>query len=68
VIRGAQTLRTTRERVSGFVQGLRDAGLDLDDRLVVETEFTRSGRYAAARQLAATARSRAWSSSSRSTT
>jgi LacI family transcriptional regulator len=41
--------------LSSFTAGLRDAGLDLDDRFVVEAEFTRAGGYAAARELAAQA-------------
>jgi LacI family transcriptional regulator len=38
VIRGADALRTSRDRHSGFVAGLRDAGLDLEDGFVVEAD------------------------------
>ncbi|MBT2229318.1 LacI family DNA-binding transcriptional regulator [Nonomuraea sp. NEAU-A123] len=52
VIRAPERVRTSRERVDGFTEGLREAGVSLDDRFVVETEFTRAGGYAAARELA----------------
>ena len=52
VFRAPESVRTSRERVAGFTAGLRAAGITLDDRFVIETEFTRGGGYEAARKLA----------------
>lgn len=40
------TLRTAADRLSGFRDGLAEAGLTLDDDRVVVAEFTRDGGYA----------------------
>src|SRR5690606_36299404 len=42
----------SRERATGFLAGLRELGLSVEDRFVFETEFTRAGGYEAARSLA----------------
>ncbi len=52
VFRAPESVRTSRDRVAGFTAGLRAAGITLDDRFVIETEFTRGGGYEAARKLA----------------
>jgi LacI family transcriptional regulator len=52
VFRAPESVRTSRDRVAGFTAGLRAAGIALDDRFVIETEFTRGGGYEAARKLA----------------
>ncbi len=52
VFRAPESVRTSRDRVAGFTAGLREAGITLDDRFVIETEFTRGGGYEAARKLA----------------
>ena len=67
VFRAPESVRTSRERVAGFTAGLRAAGITLDDRFVIETEFTRGGGYEAARKLAERGAAR-WRSSSRSAT
>ncbi|MEH0421344.1 LacI family DNA-binding transcriptional regulator [Streptomyces sp. B21-083] len=51
VVRAGTGLRTSRDRCSGFVEGLREFGIDVDERLVVEAEFSRRGGRAAAREL-----------------
>jgi LacI family transcriptional regulator len=51
VIRAADRLRTSHDRYAGFVTGLGEAGIDLDDRFVVTADFTRAGGYAAAGEL-----------------
>ncbi|WP_344613099.1 LacI family DNA-binding transcriptional regulator [Dactylosporangium salmoneum] len=48
VLAGPATLRTSRDRVSGFRQGLADRGLRLDPGHVMHAEFTREGGFAAA--------------------
>jgi LacI family transcriptional regulator len=53
VIRAVHEFRTSRDRLSGFTSGLRQARIRIDDRYSVETEFTRSGGYDAARELIA---------------
>lgn len=51
VLGGPRELVTARNRVSGFKQGLADAGLTLDPADLVEGDFTRDGGYAAALDL-----------------
>jgi LacI family transcriptional regulator len=53
VIRAVDRFRTSRDRLSGFTSGLRQARIRVDDRHSVETEFTRSGGYDAASELVA---------------
>jgi LacI family transcriptional regulator len=50
ILRAPDAIRTSRERVAGFLAGLGSAGPA--EPLVVETEFTREGGYDAARALA----------------
>lgn len=52
-IAGAAALRTSDDRVDGFCDGLRAAGLDLPDDRVVRAPFTRDGGYEAGRELLA---------------
>lgn len=52
LFRAPATVRTSRDRCAGFLAGLRELGLAVEDRFVVETEFTRAGGYEAARRLA----------------
>lgn len=51
VIRADHRVHTSRDRHHGFAAGLRDAGLGIDDRHVIEADFTRAGGYQAARAL-----------------
>ncbi|GAA4254496.1 LacI family DNA-binding transcriptional regulator [Dactylosporangium darangshiense] len=48
VLAGPASLRTSRDRVSGFRQGLADRGLRLEPRHVLHADFTREGGFAAA--------------------
>jgi LacI family transcriptional regulator len=48
VLAGPATLRTSRDRVSGFRQGLADRGLRLDPGRVISGDFTRDGGYTGA--------------------
>jgi LacI family transcriptional regulator len=48
VLAGPATLRTSRDRVSGFRQGLADRGLRLDPKRVISGGFTRDGGYTGA--------------------
>ncbi|MFJ6569219.1 LacI family DNA-binding transcriptional regulator [Streptomyces sp. NPDC091292] len=50
VLAGPASLRTSRDRVSGFRQGLADRGPRLDPRHVIHADFTREGGFAAAMQ------------------
>lgn len=50
VVRAGVGVRTSRDRCSGFVEGLREFGIDIDERFVVEAEFSRAGGGAAARE------------------
>ncbi|WP_336204469.1 LacI family DNA-binding transcriptional regulator [Nonomuraea sp. LPB2021202275-12-8] len=52
IFRAPASVRTSRDRCEGFAAGLRASGVTLDDRFVIETEFTRGGGYEAARKLA----------------
>jgi LacI family transcriptional regulator len=52
LFRAPDAVRTSRERAAGFLAGLRELGLSVEDRFVFETEFTRAGGYEAARRLA----------------
>ncbi|MDX3526659.1 LacI family DNA-binding transcriptional regulator [Streptomyces sp. ID05-39B] len=51
VVRADAGLRTSRDRCDGFVDGLREFNLGVDERFVVEAEFSRRGGGAAAREL-----------------
>jgi LacI family transcriptional regulator len=51
VIAGPPLLTTTRDRISGLTAALRERGLELDDRHLVYSDFTRDGGHAAAAQL-----------------
>lgn len=48
---GSRRLETSNERVSGFVDGLVRHGIEVPERWIVSTEFTRDGGYAGAREL-----------------
>jgi LacI family transcriptional regulator len=50
VVRAPDAVKTSRDRVAGFHEGLRDAGLPPPHEVV--TDFTRAGGRAAARELA----------------
>lgn len=52
VVAAADTIRTSRERRTGFLAGLAECGLTVADRHTFEADFTREGGYAAARALA----------------
>lgn len=52
VVHAPDRVRTSRDRVDGFTEGLREVGIALDGRFLLETEFTRAGGYEAARELA----------------
>lgn len=45
-------LCTSAERVDGFCRGLASGGITVDPELIIETEFTRDGGYAAGARLA----------------
>ncbi len=47
VLAGPRGLLTARDRVAGFMAGLRAWSVELDPRLVVHGEFTRDGGYEA---------------------
>ncbi len=51
VLAGPARLTTVADRLSGFRQGLAEAGVTLADECVVEGAFTRDGGYAAASEL-----------------
>ncbi|MEU0414055.1 LacI family DNA-binding transcriptional regulator [Streptomyces griseorubiginosus] len=51
VVRAGVGVRTSRDRCDGFLDGLREFNIDLDERFVVEAEFNRSGGFAGAREL-----------------
>ncbi|WNM31849.1 LacI family DNA-binding transcriptional regulator [Streptomyces sp. Li-HN-5-11] len=51
VARADVALRTSRDRCDGFLEGLREFGIDIDERSVVEAEFSRSGGGEAGRAL-----------------
>ncbi|PNG22511.1 LacI family transcriptional regulator [Streptomyces cahuitamycinicus] len=44
-------LRTSRDRCGGFMDGLREFDIDINEQRVVEAEFSRRGGCAAAREL-----------------
>jgi LacI family transcriptional regulator len=44
---------TTRDRVAGFLEGLRARGVTVDPSLIVHADFTRNGGYAAVAELEA---------------
>ncbi|GAA3435104.1 LacI family DNA-binding transcriptional regulator [Kutzneria kofuensis] len=47
VLRGPDVLRTSRDRLEGFVAGLARTGITVADRFVVEADFTEDGGHAA---------------------
>ncbi|MDX2914604.1 LacI family DNA-binding transcriptional regulator [Streptomyces griseiscabiei] len=51
MVRASHGLRTSRDRCTGFVEGLREFGIDVDEGFVVEAEFSRRGGGEAAREL-----------------
>ncbi|MBA8826448.1 LacI family transcriptional regulator [Saccharopolyspora lacisalsi] len=51
VLAGPSDLVTARDRLAGFREGLRRAGITLDSADVIPGEFTRDGGYAAATAL-----------------
>jgi LacI family transcriptional regulator len=53
VICGPDGLRTSRDRCEGFLAGLSQAGIQVDGRRVLATEFTEDGGHAAATRLIA---------------
>lgn len=53
IIHGDDSIRTSRDRKDGFVDGLRDAGVTFDERHAIRAGFTRAGGRAGARELAA---------------
>ena len=55
VIGGPPLLTTTRDRLDGFCDVRREAGLSLPPLHIVEADFTRDGGYAAALELSARA-------------
>ncbi|MFI5916713.1 LacI family DNA-binding transcriptional regulator [Dactylosporangium sp. NPDC051541] len=57
IVHADETIRTSHERRTGFLQGLRDAGGTADGVASVPADFTRSGGHAAATRLAELARS-----------
>jgi len=53
MIHAGDRIQTSRDRRTGFSTGLRRSRLAIRDDLLVETEFTRAGGYAAAERLVA---------------
>ncbi len=51
IINGPLALTTARDRQAGYEQALREAGIAMDERLVVHTDFRQSGGYSGMRQL-----------------
>jgi LacI family transcriptional regulator len=51
VVRAGVGVKTSRDRCDGFVEGLREFNIDVDERFVVEAEFSRRGGWAAGREL-----------------
>lgn len=51
-IAATDVLMTVQHRLSGFRAGLAERGLEIPDRLVIRSEFTRDGGYAGATELA----------------
>jgi LacI family transcriptional regulator len=51
VVRAGHRLMTSRDRCNGFVEGLHEFGIGVEERFVVEAEFSRHGGCAAAREL-----------------
>lgn len=51
MICGADQIRTSRDRRSGFTAGLRRSRIMVDEKFVVEAEFTRAGGCQGAREL-----------------
>jgi DNA-binding LacI/PurR family transcriptional regulator len=53
MINGPLALTTARDRRAGYEQALREAGLALDESLVIHAAFKQTGGYSAMRQLLA---------------
>ena len=51
MISGRASISTTTERIAGYTRALREAGLEVDDRLVISGESTSEGGAAAAHAL-----------------
>jgi LacI family transcriptional regulator len=51
IINGPLVLTTARDRQAGYEQALREAGIAIDERLVVHSDFRQSGGYSGMRQL-----------------
>ncbi|GGL17627.1 LacI family DNA-binding transcriptional regulator [Sphaerisporangium melleum] len=51
IIHAPHRIRTSYDRYTGFVTGLEESGISMDANFAMETEFTRSGGYEAAREL-----------------
>ncbi|WP_022872952.1 LacI family DNA-binding transcriptional regulator [Nesterenkonia alba] len=51
IVTGHRKYLTNEDRVRGFREGLKQAGIELDDDAVVEADFTREGGYAGAEEL-----------------
>jgi LacI family transcriptional regulator len=51
MINGPLALTTARDRQAGYEQALREAGMALDESLVIHSVFKQSGGYLATRQL-----------------
>jgi len=51
MINGPLALTTARDRQAGYEQALREAGMSLDERLVIHSAFKQAGGQAAMRQL-----------------
>jgi LacI family transcriptional regulator len=48
---GVDTLMTSRDRLSGFMDGLEEHGISVDRQHIITTDFTREGGYRAAIEL-----------------
>jgi LacI family transcriptional regulator len=51
IINGPLVFTTARDRQAGYEQALREAGIAIDERLVVHSDFRQSGGYTGMRQL-----------------
>ena len=53
IINGPLALTTARDRQSGYEQALREAGISIDEELVVHSDFNQTGGYSGMQQLLA---------------
>ncbi|GAA2654123.1 LacI family DNA-binding transcriptional regulator [Streptomyces vastus] len=51
IICGPNRIRTSLDRCRGFTAGLRASGIEAEDQVFIQTQFTRSGGYDAACEL-----------------